>query len=111
MAKNNGSETIPDDVWKKANSIQTKEGITWGKDYAGAWIRYDKYGDRDSDYGWEADHRKPVAKCGTDDLINLDPLQWENNVTKGDDYPSWTTSVSSEGSRNIPKTQSWQIKK
>jgi len=102
--------TIPDDVWKKAKNIQTKDGITWGKDYAGAWIRYDMYGDRDSEYGWEVDHRKPIAEKGTDNLSNLDPLHWENNVTKGDDYPSWTTSVTSEGSKNIKKTLSWEIK-
>jgi len=30
----------------------------------------------------------------------------ENNVTKSDDYPIWTTSVSSEGSKKTLKTQS-----
>jgi len=111
MTTKTETNIIPNDVWKKAKDIQTKDGITWGKDYADAWIRYDKYGDRDSDYGWEVDHRKPVAKGGTDDLSNLDPLQWENNVTKGDDYPSWKTSVSSDGNKKILKTQPWQIKK
>ena len=112
MAKNNEDESIPDDVWEKAEKIPNPnlDASKWRKDYAGAWICHDSYGDRNSDYGWEIDHRKPVAKGGTDDLNNLDPLQWDNNLTKGDDYPSWTTSVSSEGSKNIPKTQSWQVK-
>ena len=38
-------------------------------------------------WGWEIDHIKPVSKGGTDDLSNLQPLQWENNRRKGDNYP------------------------
>jgi 5-methylcytosine-specific restriction endonuclease McrA len=41
-----------------------------------------------STYGWEIDHIKPVAKRGGDEITNLQPLQWENNRRKGDDYPN-----------------------
>ena len=40
-------------------------------------------------YGWKIDHIKPVAKGGTDDLNNLQPLQWANNRHKSDNYPNW----------------------
>ncbi len=46
-------------------------------------------------YGWEIDHIKPVALGGSDDLSNLQPLQWENNRTKGDEYPHKTCAVRS----------------
>ncbi len=38
--------------------------------------------------GWEIDHIKPVAKGGGDELSNLQPLQWQNNRKKGDDFPA-----------------------
>jgi len=44
-------------------------------------------------WGWEIDHKKPVANGGTDDLDNLQPLQWENNRHKGDNWPNWDCKV------------------
>lgn len=97
----------PDDVWEKAQKVPNNDPKIWRKDYAGAWIKRSEYGNRDSIYGWEVDHRKPICKGGTDDLSNLDPLQWENNCTKGDDYPKWETSVSSSGTKNVLCKKSW----
>jgi hypothetical protein len=31
----------------------------------------------------------PVSKDGADDLGNLQPLQWENNRYKSDNWPNW----------------------
>ena len=50
-------------------------------------IHYNKYGDTTSKYGWEIDHSKPVAKDGTDHPNNLQPLRWEENRIKSDNYP------------------------
>jgi len=39
--------------------------------------------------GWEVDHIKPVSRGGGDELENLQPLQWENNRFKDDNWPQW----------------------
>jgi hypothetical protein len=70
----------------------------WRQDPFGALIRYTDYGDRSSDYGWEVDHRIPVAAFGIDDsvmptfwqFLNVQALQWRNNVAKSDSMPIGT---------------------
>jgi hypothetical protein len=73
-------------VWEKAE--KDPGFITFKKDCCGALIQKNKYGTR-SEHGWEIDHIKPISKGGTDDLSNLQPLQWENNQYKGDKWPEW----------------------
>jgi hypothetical protein len=80
-------------VWRKGTP---EAGLTtFRKDTCGASMQRDKYGNRSSAYGWEIDHIKPLASGGTDDLSNLQPLQWENNAYKGDDWPHWACKVKS----------------
>jgi hypothetical protein len=68
-------------VWWKANAVLGADGKKWRKDVCGAWIGWQFYGDRDSEYGWEVDHIDPNGGDGT---ANLRPLQWENNCAKND---------------------------
>lgn len=96
-------------VWKMAKEIDNIDSDIWRQDYAGAWIRFSDYGNRNSQYGWEIDHLKPLSKDGLDDSTNWLPLQWQNNVRKGDDYPRWATAVTSDGRNNIAVEKYWKI--
>ena len=42
---------------------------------------------KQSDMGWEVDHRHPVSKGGTDSSRNLQAVQWEENRSKSNKYP------------------------
>ncbi len=98
-------------VWQKAKTDPNRDPNVWRKDVAGAWIKWDQYSNRNDElnYGWEIDHLKPTAKGGSDDLKNLRPLHWKNNCSKGDNYPTWKSAISSDGNKNIHKTTRWTI--
>lgn len=95
-------------VWQKAQKVEGFSPEMYRKDPCGAWIVWDKFGIQDSIYGWEIDHIYPQSKLRErgfrteliDDLRNLRPMQHSNNKSKGDDYPSYMCSVTSEGNKN-----------
>ena len=76
------SDSIIQKVWEKGRVVPNNDPNIWRKDECGAWIGVRYYGDRNSQYGWEIDHIKPESQAGGDELSNLRPLQWKNNVSK-----------------------------
>jgi len=68
-------------VWAKGQICPGYDPSVWRRDSIGSVIRFSDYGNRDSEYGWEKDHIDPN---GPDELWNLQPLHWLNNVRKSD---------------------------
>ena len=77
------SDQVVQQVWEKGIVIPSANPDMRRKDVCGAWIDRNMYGDRSDRHnnGWEIDHINP---SGSDDLSNLRPLQWYNNVSKSD---------------------------
>ena len=75
---------------KKGKYISGSGNNEIRKDTCGARMRRGYYGKTSENEGWEIDHIKPRAEGGGDELDNLQPLQWENNRHKSDDYPDWS---------------------
>lgn len=82
------SQSVIDAVWKKATLTSR---IDYRKDKCGATIYRHSHG-KISTNGWEIDHIVPASLGGTDELSNLQPLQWENNRKKSDNL-QWTCAV------------------
>src|SRR5258708_7521623 len=87
-------------VWKKGTVVGNNDPAVWRQDSCGAWMQSKKYGDRDSQYGWEIDHIVSIDRGGSDALGNLRPLQWENNVATG--TKDLVCKVKAKGQDNAP---------
>ena len=104
-------------VWNRAIVVEGFDQSRFRKDACGAWIIREKYGDNDSLYGWEIDHivpqtlleKKGFSQTDIDNYDNLRALQHENNASKGDDYPSYTAVVTSEGTENVNVTKFLEV--
>lgn len=98
-------------VWNNARTMKGYDPDNIRIDPCGAIILWTHYGLRTSEYGWEIDHVFPVDLGGDDNILNLRAMQWENNLSKGNDYPSYVSVVTALGNNNIRKTKSFNINK
>ncbi|BDV03587.1 MAG: hypothetical protein HPPSJP_3080 [Candidatus Hepatoplasma scabrum] len=61
------------------------------KDQFNRTIKLDEY-NKKSKYGWNIDHVIPIARNGSDEIDNLQPLHWKSNLEK-DDSPNYSKRV------------------
>jgi hypothetical protein len=92
------SDDVIQKVWEKGRVVEGNDKKRWRKDECGAWIGHQEYGNSESQYGWEIDH---ISPSGGDQLSNLQPLQWENNVDKSDGRLK--CNVTSSGKDNVKR--------
>lgn len=103
------TETQKRAVWEKGYIIPGYDENVYRKDFAGAWMVWFDYADTTSEvsYGWEIGHVKPESLHGRDDIDNLQPVHWVNNKTKGENYPYYTTMITSFNKQNVHREQKW----
>ena len=82
----NFSERQKNHCWEKAPKRSTLNKNEYRFGAAGALIKYDDYGDEDSKFGWNIDHKIPTSAGGDDEDSNIRAMHWKNNLAKGDDY-------------------------
>lgn len=92
------SDELKKKVWDSIDGTGGRK-----KDQCGAWINWDDYGDRSypENEGWEIDHITAKANGGGDELSNLRPLQWKNNVLKGKGRLKTSNCVTAVGNVNV----------
>lgn len=90
-------------IWQKAIVVEGYDKALYRQDFSGAWISRNAYNDRNSVLGWEIDHIYPKSKGGDNHWVNLRPINWKNNIAKGDDYPNYVAAVVAEDNKNIEK--------
>ena len=70
-------------IWNKGKPIPNYDSNIWRRDDNGHALKFQYYG-KQIEYGWEVDHKHPIAKGGSDDIRNLRPLYWKTNRRKAD---------------------------
>lgn len=87
------------DVWGKGVIVENYDRNEVRKDRCGAWIKLSAHGNRQSNFGWEIHHIIAESKGGSNDISNLIPLHWKNNLDTANDY-NITCTVKSNGEKN-----------
>lgn len=70
-------------VWHKGREAYPRDPSEWRLDDFNRLIKFSEYGNRESPYGWEIDHKFPASLGGLDDLDNCRPLSCYHNARLG----------------------------
>lgn len=98
------------EIWQKGAEVPGYNSDIFRQDSCGAWIMKNQFG-KETKFGWEIDHILPVSKGGNDDLVNLRPMHYLNNRSKGEDYLGYRSAVTASGVENVEKEGYFMINK
>lgn len=78
---------------------------------------FSQFENQESPFGWEIDYiypkdtllEKGVDEQAIENIINLRALQWENKVSKGNSYPSYTAEVTGRDGKYIKEQKEFII--
>lgn len=98
-------------VWNRGFKVDGYPEDTVRKDACGALMVFEDYEDEGSIFGWRFDHIVPIVLLEKldvpqdefDNLRNLRPLNIANVISKGDDYPYYTSAFVADGTTNIER--------
>lgn len=102
-------------IFGRCTKVSGLDPKIWRLDAAGAIICYTSYGREDEFFGWEIDHIYPqsrleelnVPKELIHDERNLRALNWNNNLSKGDEYPKYEATITSLDNGESNTKGSW----
>lgn len=97
------------DVWQKGVKIDGYNPDLYRQDACGAWIMRSEYTNTDSILGWQIDHIFPQSRGGNNSLVNLRPMHHQNNLSKSDNYPTYTAVIKAEGNKNVKKETEFTV--
>ncbi len=95
-------------VWEKARKVQGLDPSMFRLDACGALIMFERYG-KENPYGWVIDHIFPVSLGGDDNAMNLRAFHYRNNLSKRDDYPSYTAVIKYNGKGNMEEERNLTV--
>lgn len=103
------SQDMIDRIWCKASVIKGLDPLMFRKDSCGGAMMKNKFGDTSSPFGWTIDHIYPEVKGGDNNDINLRAMQWQNNVSKGYDFPLYNSAVVFDSIENVPSVREFRV--
>lgn len=110
------TEQLKRKVWEQGREVEGYDAEHVRKDACDAYMIYEDYGEQTM-FGWQIDHVCPkslLEKLGYNEeeiwnIDNLRPMQWQNNLSKSDDYPSYMSAITSDGDNNIEREDSKMV--
>ncbi len=107
-----------EEVWNMGEIVNNLNPKLYRKDYAGAlmfwhnFIPQPKLNDAIESLNWTIVYERPITNGGDSYTKNLVPMNNNNAVTKGNNFPNWATTITydSKKNKNIFKKKSWKYK-